>query len=107
MTQRAAYAEWLREKMNERGYTQRSFGRALNPDNPEAGRRSVHRYLTGMVPLERTQKVIAEVLGVDETGPAPSDEEEQDLVSMLKRQLVDMQTLVDRLDHADQKEIAA
>ena len=106
MTQRTAYAEWLRARMDERGYTQRSFGRALNPDNPEAGRRSVHRYLTGMVPLERTRKVIAEVLGVDETGPAPSDEEEQDLVSMLRRQLVDLQTLVDRLDHTE-KEIAA
>lgn len=98
MTQAVTYAGWLSERMRERGLTQRSLGKALNPSNPEVGRRAVRRYLGGMVPLERTQKLIAETLGVTETGPAPQDDEELDLISMLKRQLVDIQLTISRIE---------
>ena len=99
MTQAAqTYAEWLGSKMKERDFTQRSLGRALNPSNPEIGRRAVRRYLGGMVPLERTRTVIAEALGVDETGPAPSDDEGLDLFADLRRQLADTMAMVSRLE---------
>lgn len=71
------YAEWLRERMNERGLTQRSFAKLLNPDSPEIARRSLRRHLKGMVPLERTRRLYADVLGTgDDHGPDSEDAED-------------------------------
>lgn len=71
-----AYAEWLREKMDERGLSQRGLATRINPNNPEVARRSVRRYLKGMVPLQRTRVVIADALGTEDLGPDAADSED-------------------------------
>lgn len=74
---RPTYADWLRERMGERGLTQRSFAKLLNPVDPETARRSVRRHLKGMVPLERTRQVYAQVLQTDgDLGPDAEDAED-------------------------------
>ncbi len=74
---RQTYAEWLRERMGERGLTQRSFAKLINPNDPEVARRAVRRHLKGMVPLERTRRVYAVALGTgDDLGPDAEDAED-------------------------------
>lgn len=74
---RPTYAQWLRSRMEERGLTQRSFAKLVNPNDPEVARRAVRRHLKGMVPLERTRRVYAEVLGTgDDLGPDAEDVED-------------------------------
>lgn len=74
---RTTYARWLQERMNDRGLTQRSFAKLLNPHDPETARRSIRRHLKGMVPLERTRHVYAEALGTgDDLGPDSEDDED-------------------------------
>lgn len=74
---RPTYAKWLRNRMEERGLTQRSFAKLLNPNDPEAARRSLRRHLKGMVPLDRTRRIYAEVLGTgDDLGPDAEDAED-------------------------------
>lgn len=75
-TTHAAYGDWLRQRMEERGLSQRQLGARLTPDNPEIGRRAVRRYLKGMTPIARTREAIAHALGTDEVGPDGSDEED-------------------------------
>lgn len=69
------YAEWFSRQLDERAYTTRSFARAWNPEDPETARRMVRRYLKGVVPIERTRREIARVLGSEKNGP---DEPEDD-----------------------------
>ncbi len=68
------YSEWLAQKLDENGYTVRSFARVMNPENPEVARRSLRRYLKGMVPIERTRSEIAGKLGTKELGPDDDSE---------------------------------
>ncbi len=71
------YADWLRDRMEERGLTQRSFAKLLNPSDPETARRSIRRHLKGMVPLERTRQVYAHALGTNgDLGPSADDVED-------------------------------
>lgn len=62
--------------MDERGFTQRSLAREWNPDDPETARRSIRRYLKGMVPLRRTREQLAAALGSEEIGPDGDDTED-------------------------------
>ncbi len=63
--------------MEERQLTQRSFAKLVNPADPEIARRSIRRHLKGMVPLDRTRQVYAEVLGTgDDLGPDAEDAED-------------------------------
>lgn len=74
---RQTYSQWLQERMDERGLKQRSFAKLVNPKDPEIARRSIRRHLKGMVPLERTRRVYAEVLGTgDDLGPDAEDAED-------------------------------
>jgi|DewCreStandDraft_4_1066084.scaffolds.fasta_scaffold11030_3 transcriptional regulator with XRE-family HTH domain len=74
---RTPYAEWLRERMAERGLTQRQLAKLVNPRDPETARRALRRHLKGMVPLERTRQVYAQVLGTDgDLGPDAEDVED-------------------------------
>lgn len=75
---RQTYAEWLRERMEERQLTQRGLAKLVNPDDPETARRAVRRYLKGMVPLERSRRIIAGALESEDTGPAPDPDKEED-----------------------------
>jgi len=77
-TSNGAYATWLRARMDEGGFTQRSLARAWNEDDPETARRAIRRYLKGMVPIERTRRELAGALGVTDTGPAPDPDKEED-----------------------------
>ena len=70
------YADWLRDRMEERHLTQRQLAKLLNPDDPETARRAVRRYLKGMIPIERTRQNIATVLGTEESGPDAADAED-------------------------------
>jgi len=70
------YASWLRERMNDRQLTQRSLAKLINPDDPETARRSIRRYLKGMVPLERSRRIIADALGSEDSGPDDLDDED-------------------------------
>lgn len=64
------YSEWLRAQMEAQGLSQRQLALRMNPDDPETARRSVRRYLKGMVPIERTRHLIAAALGTgDDIGP--------------------------------------
>lgn len=79
-TSRESYSDWLTRKMEEGGFSLRSLARAWNPDDPETARRSLRRYLKGMVPIARTRQEIAQALGSEETGPgSDSDDAEGDL----------------------------
>lgn len=64
------------------GTSIRALARALRPDNPEAARRSLHRYLAGRVPPAPQRRRIAEALGVDPSTlePDTEDDEEADLL---------------------------
>lgn len=62
--------------MDERGVTQRELARRLDPSDHENWRRSIRRYLKGMVPLAKTKQRIADALGSEETGPADADAED-------------------------------
>lgn len=75
-TTNETYAEWLHRQMTERGLSQRQLGARLTPENPEIGRRSVRRYLKGMIPIERTRHAIAAALGSSDSGPDPVDSED-------------------------------
>lgn len=58
-------ATWLREELDERGLSVRGLARAIDPANPERGRRNLHRYLTGSTqPNAPMRKKIADALGV-------------------------------------------
>lgn len=70
------YAQWLRREMDERGFTQRSLAREWNPEDPETARRSIRRYLKGMVPLRRTKEQLAAAMGSEETGPDADTEDD-------------------------------
>lgn len=70
------YADWLRERMQERQLSQRQLAHLLNPNDPETARRAVRRYLKGMIPIERTRQAIAAALGTEETGPDAADAED-------------------------------
>lgn len=95
-TARESYGDWLTRKMEEGGWSQRSLARAWNPDAPEIARRSLKRYLKGVMPIARTREEIAKALGTEETGPVDdADEEAPDLVSDLRRLLAEA---VERLD---------
>ena len=79
-TTRENYAAWLRRKMDDQGFTQRSLARVVSEiagSDPEVARRSIRRYLKGMVPLERTRKVFAQALSTgDDLGPDDADTED-------------------------------
>lgn len=72
------YSQWLGRQMADRGFTQRSLARAWNPQDPETARRALRRYLKGMVPIARTRLEIAKALGVEESGPGSSSDDEED-----------------------------
>lgn len=65
----ASYAQWLQQRMEEKGLTQRQLAKLLRPDSPETARRAVRRYLRGMVPTQRTREHISGVLGTKDLGP--------------------------------------
>lgn len=75
---RDTYAAWLERQMREHGWTLRGLARAWNPDDPETARRALRRYLKGMVPIARTRRDLAEVIGCKETGPSPSDDDSKE-----------------------------
>jgi hypothetical protein len=79
-TRNETYADWLRAKMEAKGFTQRSLARVvaeISGSDPEVARRSIRRYLKGMVPLARTRKVFAQALGTgDDLGPNEAEAEE-------------------------------
>lgn len=71
---REKYSDWLSRKMDERGFTIRSLARAWNPENPDQARRTLRRYLNGMVPQQRTREQLAHVLGSPDSEPTSSDD---------------------------------
>jgi hypothetical protein len=74
---RQTYAEWLREKMQERGLGVRGLSRQIDPENPDLARRALRRHLNGMVPIARTRQMYARVLGTgDDLGPDSEDAED-------------------------------
>lgn len=65
-----SYSQWLARNIEERGFTIRGLGRAWKPDSPDAGRRSLLRYLNdGVVPQPRIRHELAHTLGTSESGP--------------------------------------
>lgn len=77
-TGRESYAVWLSRQLDERAFTVRSFAKKMNPEAPEIARRSLRRYLKGMVPIDRTKREIADHLGCTEIGPDADDDAEGD-----------------------------
>lgn len=74
---RQTYAEWLREKMVERDLGVRGLARLIDPHKPDDARRALRRHLQGMVPIERTRRMYARVLGTgDDLGPPAEDVED-------------------------------
>jgi hypothetical protein len=92
------YAAWLSRKLDEGGYTARAFSKKMNPEAPEIARRSLRRYLKGMVPLERTKLEIAALLESDETGPVEGadDDEEDDLLAALQARVEELADLIQK-----------
>lgn len=71
------FALTLRAHMAGSRWTVRSLGRALDPDEPERGRRKVQRILSGTVrtPTRETRDALADLLGVArEVFAVPTDE---------------------------------
>lgn len=88
------YADWLRGKMEERGLTQRSLAKLVNPSDPEVARRALRRHLKGMVPLERTRRVYATVLQTGEDLGPDDVEDDLDVVAALMARLEEVASLV-------------
>lgn len=62
-----ALAEWLHERLTERGWGVRTLARHMTPDDPERARRAVNRYLhEGSRPSPENRRLIAVALNVGE-----------------------------------------
>lgn len=77
----AALAHRLTRLMEAKGFrSNRAFGRCVDPENPERGRRNVLRHRSGKhMPSEAMVRVYAEVLGVrpSDLDPSLADEDEE------------------------------
>lgn len=91
------YGDWLRERMSEKGLSQRQLGTKLTPQNPEIGRRSVRRYLKGTTPILRTREAVSAALGTDDLGPGSPEDEEDDLVVQALLKLDEVYVLLQQI----------
>lgn len=71
-----AFAYKLRKLVDRSGYSIRALGKAVDPTDPERGRRRVQRHLSGKhLPSRASRDAYAEALGVDESElPLPDDD---------------------------------
>lgn len=61
-----ALAEWLRDRLEERGWGVRTLARHMTPDDPERARRAVNRYLhEGSLPSAENRRLMAVALNVE------------------------------------------
>jgi transcriptional regulator with XRE-family HTH domain len=67
-----ALAEWLHDRLEERGWGVRTLARHMTPDDAERSRRAVNRYLhEGSFPSPENRRLIAIALNVDENELPP------------------------------------
>ena len=76
---------WFSSKLSAALETQevsiRTLARRWRPNDPESGRRSLHRYLAGRTPAPEIRQQLAEALGIDAEHLEPDgdgDDDEED-----------------------------
>lgn len=86
--------------MHDRGLSQRQLARLWRPDDPETARRSIRRYLDGMVPHDRTKQELARAMGSEETEPSSSSEDDKEgsLLAELRMRLLEAAHLMDEFE---------
>lgn len=74
------FAHQLQKFMEQKGYSVRAFGKLVDPDDPERGRRRVQRHLGGTIlPSPASRDSYAAALDVSPTElPLPSDDDGAD-----------------------------
>lgn len=77
-TQRLTFAARLRDTLDTQDVSVRELSRRLSPDNPEAQRPAIHRWLRGKNPSRRSRRRVAEALGLPPDFFLADDEEEED-----------------------------
>lgn len=95
---RHMFATNLKTKMIENDISARKLAAAWRPDNPESGRRNIHKYLAGQIPTDRVAAEIAVALDVPVEELVGSDDEEDihQMVADLRAQLTALTRAVDR-----------
>lgn len=73
-----AFAHRLRSLLEQQEYSVRGFGKKVDPEQPERGRRRVQRHLSGEhLPSKASRDSYADALGVEpEELPLPSDDDD-------------------------------
>lgn len=66
MTAERSFAAWLRSEMKAQGMGVRELGRRIDPDDPERGRRNIHRWLNGTKPNSWMRERVSRALDVSE-----------------------------------------
>lgn len=80
-----AFAHRLRSLIEREGHSVRGFGRLVDPENPERGRRRLQRHLSGKhLPSKASRDNYAGALDVDSSDLPLPDDEEDDLESTFK-----------------------
>ncbi len=91
-----AFAHQLRAVMTERGYSVRALGKAVDPHEPERGRRKVQRSLSGKhMPNDATRRSYADALSAPALAEPAEDDEESD--QPMRDFMAAIGVLVDRL----------
>lgn len=77
------FAHRLRTLIERAGYSVRGFGRKVDPDDPERGRRRVQRHLSGKhLPSRSSRDSYADALDIDASElPLPDDDASESAIS--------------------------
>jgi hypothetical protein len=84
-TRPQAFATWLEAQMVQRNLSRRALGRVIDPEQPEQGRRTVIRHLSGEVfPVTESRRKYLDAFGlVDDPFAEAESEERQQIVAEL------------------------
>lgn len=81
-----AFAHQLRSLIERQGYSVRGFGKKVDPDDPERGRRRLQRHLSGKhLPSRASRDSYADALEVERNElPLPDDDRDDSVEAMAR-----------------------
>lgn len=94
-TRSAVFAQALRREIEARGFSIRGFGKRVDPNDPERGRRRVQRHLSGRhLPSPQSRLSYAMALGLPGSTFEPdADAEDRSLNARLTSAIRELQAL--------------
>ena len=91
----ATFGRRLRADLEAQKVSVRELGRRLNPNEPQVGRRAVHKYLADKhVPRRSTRARLAVALGFEPGRYDDEDDEEEDLLLELLSTVRNIESLL-------------